>query len=149
MDKGTIRVMEIGDYDAVYDMWIHTPGMGLNTTDDSRGGVEKFLRRNPHTCFAAEADRRIAGVILSGHDGRRGYIYHTAVRPEYRRQGIARALVEHAMQALEKEGIQKTALVVFARNEAGNAFWEKLGFTGRDDLVYRNKNIHPLTRLDT
>ena len=149
MDKGTIRVMEIGDYDAVYDMWIHTPGMGLNTTDDSRGGVEKFLRRNPHTCFAAEADRRIAGVILSGHDGRRGYIYHTAVRPEYRRQGIARALVEHAMQALEKEGIQNTALVVFARNEAGNAFWEKLGFTGRDDLVYRNKNIHPLTRLDT
>ena len=149
MDKGTIRVMEIGDYDAVYDMWIHTPGMGLNTTDDSRGGVEKFLRRNPHTCFVAEADRSIAGVILSGHDGRRGYIYHTAVRPEYRRQGIARALVEHAMQALEKEGIQKTALVVFARNEAGNAFWEKLGFTGRDDLVYRNKNIHPLTRLDT
>lgn len=71
------------------------------------------------------------------------------MRPEYRRQGIARALVEHAMQALEKEGIQKTALVVFARNEAGNAFWEKLGFTGRDDLVYRNKNIHPLTRLDT
>ena len=149
MDKGTIRVMEIGDYDAVYDMWIHTPGMGLNTTDDSRGGVEKFLRRNPYTCFVAEADRRIAGVILSGHDGRRGYIYHTAVRPEYRRQGIARALVEHAMQALEKEGIQKTALVVFARNEGGNAFWEKLGFTGRDDLVYRNKNIHPLTRLDT
>lgn len=149
MDKGTIRVMEIGDYDAVYDMWIHTPGMGLNTTDDSCGGVEKFLRRNPHTCFVAEADRRIVGVILSGHDGRRGYIYHTAVRPEYRRQGIARALVEHAMQALEKEGIQKTALVVFARNEAGNAFWEKLGFTGRDDLVYRNKNIHPLTRLDT
>lgn len=149
MDKGTIRVMEIGDYDAVYDMWIHTPGMGLNTTDDSREGVEKFLRRNPHTCFVAEVDRKIAGVILSGHDGRRGYIYHTAVRPEYRRQGIARALVEHAMQALEKEGIQKTALVVFARNEGGNAFWEKLGFTGRDDLVYRNKNIHPLTRLDT
>ena len=149
MDKGTIRVMEIGDYDAVYDMWIHTPGMGLNTTDDSREGVEKFLRHNPHTCFVAEVDRKIAGVILSGHDGRRGYIYHTAVRPEYRRQGIARALVEHAMQALEKEGIQKTALVVFARNEGGNAFWEKLGFTGRDDLVYRNKNIHPLTRLDT
>lgn len=149
MDKGTIRVMEIGDYDAIYDMWIHTPGMGLNTTDDSREGVEKFLRRNPHTCFVAEVDRKIAGVILSGHDGRRGYIYHTAVRSEYRRQGIARALVEHAMQALEKEGIQKTALVVFARNEAGNAFWEKLGFTGRDDLVYRNKSIHPLTRLDT
>ena len=149
MDKGTIRVMEIGDYDAIYDMWIHTPGMGLNTTDDSREGVEKFLRRNPHTCFVAEVDRKIAGVILSGHDGRRGYIYHIAVRSEYRRQGIARALVEHAMQALEKEGIQKTALVVFARNEAGNAFWEKLGFTGRDDLVYRNKSIHPLTRLDT
>lgn len=144
-----IRVMTIGDYDSVYDLWINTPGMGLNLTDDSREGIEKYLRRNPTTCFVASCDGKTVGVIMSGHDGRRGFIHHTAVLPEYRNRGIAKALVENAMEALEKEGINKAALVVFERNELGNGFWEKIGFTKRDDLVYRNKNIKDLVRIDT
>ena len=144
-----IRVMNIDDYDGVYDLWINTPGMGLNETDDSREGIEKYLKRNPTTCFVAEEEGKIIGVIMAGHDGRRGYIHHTAVLPEYRKQGIARSLVEHAMDALDREGSNKVALVAFGSNEDGNAFWEKVGFTSRGDLVYRNKNIHELVRIDT
>ena len=145
----TIRPMTIADYDGVYDLWISTPGMGLNTTDDSREGITQYLRRNPTTCFVAEEAGRIVGVIIAGHDGRRGFIYHTAVRPECRKQGIATQLVEHAMDALEKEGIHKAALVVFERNALGNAFWESIGFEERTDLVYRNRSIHALERIDT
>ena len=97
----------------------------------------------------AEEAGRIVGVIIAGHDGRRGFIYHTAVRPECRKQGIATQLVEHAMDALEKEGIHKAALVVFERNALGNAFWESIGFEERTDLVYRNRSIHALERIDT
>ena len=143
------RVMTAGDYDAVYDLWIHTPGMGLNAFDDSREGIEKFLKRNPTTSYVAECGGRIVGVIMAGHDGRRGYIYHTAVLPEYRNQGIARKLVDSAMSALEAEGINKAALVAFKTNELGNGFWESIGFTEREDLVYRNKNIHILNKIDT
>ena len=145
----TIRPMTIADYDGVYDLWISTPGMGLNATDDSREGITQYLRRNPTTCFVAEEAGRIVGVIIAGHDGRRGFIYHTAVRPECRKQGIATQLVEHAMDALEKEGIHKAALVVFERNALGNAFWESIGFEERTDLVYRNRSIHALERIDT
>ena len=145
----TIRPMIIADYDGVYDLWISTPGMGLNTTDDSREGIARYLRRNPTTCFVAEEAGRIVGVIIAGHDGRRGFIYHTAVRSECRKQGIATQLVEHAMAALEKEGIHKAALVVFERNALGNAFWESIGFEERTDLVYRNRSIHALERIDT
>ena len=145
----TIRPMTIADYDGVYDLWISTPGMGLNTTDDSREGIARYLRRNPTTCFVAEEAGHIVGVIIAGHDGRRGFIYHTAVRPECRKQGIATQLVEHAMAALEKEGIHKAALVVFERNALGNAFWERIGFEERTDLVYRNRSIHALERIDT
>ena len=144
-----IRVMTIEDYDGVYDLWINTPGMGLNTTDDSRGGIGKYLARNPSTSFVAEYDNNIIGVIMAGHDGRRGYIHHTAVLPDYRNQGIAKRLVECAMNALEAEGINKVALVAFRRNETGNGFWEHIGFNEREDLVYRNKNIHTLERIDT
>lgn len=143
------RPMTIADYDAVYDLWIHTPGMGLNTTDDSREGIEKYLRRNPTTSFVALDGDAVVGVIMAGHDGRRGFIHHTAVLPDCRGQGIATRLVEHAMAALETEGIHKTALVVFAHNEIGNGFWEAIGFTQRQDLVYRNRNIHELQRVDT
>ena len=144
-----VRAMTMDDYDAVYQLWRNTPGMGLNTTDDSREGISAYLKRNPTTCFVAEEGDRIVGVILSGHDGRRGFIHHTAVYGERQKNGIGSALVERAMQALELEGIHKVALVVFARNEKGNAFWEKRGFTRRDDLVHRNRSITELTRIDT
>ncbi len=139
-----IRIMTREDYDGVYALWASTPGMGLNTVDDSREGIEKYLRRNPTTSFIAQDGEKIVGVIMAGHDGRRGYIHHTAVLPAYRGQGLGRRLVEHAMLALDEEGIQKVALVVFSENETGNAFWEKMGFLPREDLVYRNKNIHVL-----
>lgn len=144
-----IRPMTVMDYDEVYRLWVAAPGMGLNNMDDTREGIEKYLKRNPTTCFVAEERGQIVGIIMSGHDGRRGFIHHTAVREDYRKQGVGKTLVEHAMQALEEEGIHKVALVAFAKNQSGNAFWEKLGFSERNDLIYRNKCIHDMIRMDT
>ena len=144
-----IRQMLIDDYERVYALWLSCPGMGLNNLDDSREGIERFLRRNPETCFVAEAEGEIVGVILAGNDGRRGYIYHTAVRPDHRRGGIGRSLAEAALEALRRLGIHKVALVVFGRNEGGNAFWARMGFTEREDLVYRNRALSELIRIDT
>ena len=144
-----IRKMTLDDYDKVYALWLSCKGMGLNDLDDSREGIERFLERNPRTCFVAEKDGRIAGVIIAGNDGRRGYIYHTAVSEECRRTGIGTALVESALSALKECGINKTALVVFGRNADGNAFWEKAGFEKRDDLVYRNRTLTEMVRIDT
>lgn len=143
-----IRVMSIEDYDEIYNLWINTPGMGLNSTDDSRKGIEKYIKRNPTSSFVAESDGKIIGVIMAGHDGRRGYIHHTAVLPDYRNQGVARKLVDSAMEALDKEGINKVALVAFKKNDLGNAFWENMGFVERDDLFYRNKDIHKLEKIE-
>jgi ribosomal protein S18 acetylase RimI-like enzyme len=137
-----IRLMTIEDYDSVYALWTATPGMGMRSLDDSREGIARFLLRNPATCFVAMDGGSAVGVILCGQDGRRGYIYHTAVSPECRRQGIARALVDAAMNALKGEGIHKVALVVFQDNELGNGFWEHVGFARRDDLVYRNLSLN-------
>ena len=144
----TVRLMTMDDYEAVYALWLSCKGMGLNDVDDSREGVARFHERNPNTCFVAE-ERGVVGAILSGHDGRRGFIYHTAVHPDARGQGIGTALVQHALSALKDCGISKVALVVFRRNEGGNAFWEKQGFTIRDDLAYRNLALRTLVRQDT
>lgn len=144
-----IRAMTIDDYDKVYALWQSCKGMGLNNLDDSREGIGRFLNRNPETCFVAENAGEPVGVIIVGNDGRRGYIYHTAVHPDFRRKGIAKALVNAALAALRNVGINKTALVVFGRNSDGNAFWESIGFTVRSDLIYRNKALTEIIRIDT
>ena len=144
-----IRKMTIGDYDKVYDLWMSCKNMGFNDVDDSREGIEKYLRRNPDTSFVAEDEGLIAGVILGGHDGRRGFIHHACVRESYRHQGIGRKLVDTCLEALKKEGISKVALLVFKYNEAGNGFWEACGFTVREDLNYRNLALRELVRIDT
>lgn len=80
--------MTLDDYTAVYTLWCSCKGMGLNNLDDSQDGIACFLRRNPDTCFVAEEHGQIVGAILTGNDGRRGHIYHTAVR----RNIVGRAL---------------------------------------------------------
>ena len=144
-----IRKMLFSDYDSVYNLWLNMPGMGLNTTDDSKEGIEKYLLRNPNTCFVAEKNDEIIGVILSGHDGRRGLIYHMAVKISEREQGIGSSLLECALEALKNEGIAKVYIMVFKNNEIGNAFWEKCGFTIPDESLYRARNITSIERIDT
>ena len=145
----TIRTMSIADYDAVYALWMSCKNMGFNNLDDSREGIARLLRRNPGTSFVALEDDRLAGVILSGQDGRRGYIYHMAVAEDFRRRGVATALLDRCLEALRAEGINKVALLVFRYNDAGNAFWEKQGFTERTDVAYRNRELVELVRIDT
>ena len=145
-----VHPMSPFDYDQLHALWLATPGMGLNDLDDSREGVARFIARNPRTCFVAtEKGFDVIGAIMCGHDGRRGYIYHTCVRADRQGEGVGRALVEAALDALNAEGIHKVALVVFARNEKGNAFWARMGFTAREDIVYRNRALTELTRIDT
>jgi len=137
-----IRVMNISDYESVYRVWMNTAGVGMRSIDDSRAGIEKFLKRNPTTNFVAEIDGKIIGVTLSGHDGRRGYIYHTAVTPECRGSGIGKALVQAVCEAMAEEGINKVALVVFKANDLGNAFWKSQGWEQRLDLNYYNLSLN-------
>ena len=142
-----IRPMSIEDYDDIYNLWTLTKGMGLNNLDDTKTGINIFLQRNPNTCFVATLHNKIIGTIITGHDGRRGYIYHTAVSENFRKKGIGQKLVTSSLAALKNEGINKVALVVFSNNNLGNLFCEKLGFKKREDLIYRDKAINEMERI--
>lgn len=137
-----IRPMYLADYEAVYKLWTSAPGVGMRSLDDSEAGISRYLERNPTTCFVATHSDRIVGSILSGHDGRRGYLYHAMLAEDFRGKDVGRALVETALDALKQEGIHKAALVVFKDNESGSRFWEALGWELRDDLHYYNKSLN-------
>ena len=131
-----VRAMEKEDYDKVYALWKRISGFSMRSIDDSREGVERFLSRNPGISVVCEEDDRIVGAILCGHDGRRGCMYYVCVDEAYRRRGIGKAMVVHAMEALKKEKINKVSLIAFTRNDVGNAFWKTIGWTKREDLNY-------------
>lgn len=131
-----IRTMTIEDYAGVYALWMKIRGFGMRSVDDSQEGVARFLKRNPGSSVVAEEDGKIVGSILCGHDGRRGCLYHVCVDVEYRRRGIGKAMVVQAMQALKKEQISKVTLIAFTKNDIGNAFWNTIGWTKREDLNY-------------
>ncbi len=143
----TIRAVTIEDYNTIFELWNSTEQSrrALNPVDDSREGIERYLKRNPETCFlACESNHahKADGVILTGHDGRRAIIHHMCVHPDYRRQGIAASLLSRAEEALRQEGISKVFGLVFKDNDGANAFWENQGYTLRTNLNYRNKSLN-------
>ena len=131
-----IRVMTKEDYDGVRALWMKIKGFGIRSIDDSREGIERFLKRNPNTSVVAEEDGKIVGAILCGHDGRRGCFYHVCVDEAYRMRGIGKSMVVFAMEALKEEKINKVSLIAFTKNDIGNAFWKEIGWTKREDLNY-------------
>ena len=131
-----VRVMTMEDYDQVKELWNSIQGFGIRSMDDSREGVARFLKRNPTTSVVAEEDGKVVGAILCGHDGRRGCLYHVCVHKDYRMRGIGKSMVAFAMEALKKEEINKVSLIAFTKNDIGNAFWNEIAWTKREDLNY-------------
>ena len=131
-----LRTMVPGDYDKVYALWKSIKGFGIRSVDDSREGIEAFLKRNPTTSVVAIENNEVVGSILCGYDGRYGYMYHVCVKEELRRKGIGKQMVVFCMRALKAMNINKIALIAFISNDAGNAFWHQMGWKHREDLNY-------------
>lgn len=136
MTEFIVRPMTIEDYDDVYALWKTINGFAIRSIDDSREGVDIFIKRNPTTSVVAVCDGKVVGAILCGHDGRRGCLYHVCVKKEYRRHGVGKAMVVYCMEALKAEKVNKVSLIAFTRNDIGNAFWNSIGWTKREDLNY-------------
>lgn len=102
-----IRVMTIEDFDQVHALWMSIKGFGIRSVDDSKEGIERFLKRNPTTSVVAEEDGKIVGAILCGHDGRRGCLYHVCVDVNHRMRGIGKGMVVFTMEALKKKASTK------------------------------------------
>ena len=131
-----IREMKLEDYDNVFALWKTIKGFGIRSVDDSKEGIERFLKWNPGLSVVAEVEGTIVGAILCGSDGRRGCLYHVCVHKDFRRQGIGKSMVVWCMEKLKELQINKVSLIAFTQNDVGNAFWKEIGWTKREDLNY-------------
>lgn len=135
-----LRKFTIDDYDEVFALWRASEGIGLGASD-TRESIAAFLDRNPGLCLTARDGGVLAGAVLCGHDGRRGYLHHLAVSVAYRRRGVGRLLVKQCIQALATLGISRCHIFVFQANESARAFWEREGWWVRDDLWLMSREV--------
>jgi ribosomal protein S18 acetylase RimI-like enzyme len=136
----TITPFTMTNYDAVIALWELSDGVGLSSADEPEN-IHSYLERNPGMSFVAKQDDIVVGAVLGGHDGRRGYIHHLAVHPDYRRQGIGQQLIDRCFGALRAIGIQKCHLFIFKENHIGIAFWKGTGWSYREDIAIMSKMV--------
>lgn len=129
-----ILPFSMGDYEEAYALWSDLPGIGLSGAD-TRDAIRVYLQRNPGTSFVAREDGVLVGAVLSGHDGRRGYIHHLAVAAKHQGRGLGTLLTDRCLAALETCGIAKCHVFVFRKNAAAAGFWESARWERRDDIV--------------
>ncbi len=135
-----IRIMTIKDHAQVVALWSNTKGIGTGDGDNKKE-INSYLKRNPGLSFVAVSEKRIIGAVLCGHDGRRGYIHHLAVAPDFRSKGIGTSLVNACLYGLNALEIAKCNIFVYKSNISGRKFWKKSGWGTRTDLLVLQKKI--------
>src|SRR4029453_14842584 len=105
---GSVQLLPMtsSDYQSVIELWNACEGVRANETPEELG---RILDRNPGLSLVARVGgspghAALAGAILCCHDGRRGYLYHLGVHPNFRRRGIATQLVDQCLAELARLG---------------------------------------------
>jgi ribosomal protein S18 acetylase RimI-like enzyme len=130
-----ITELTIARYDAVLELMQQTPVVTVRSAD-AKENTARYLDRNPGLSFVALVGEEVVACAMCGHDGRRGYLQHVIVLPEYRKRGIASELVDRCLSKLESIGIFKTHIDVLVDNDLANEYWQRRGWVRRDD-IYR------------
>jgi len=129
------------DYEDVYQLWDNA-GDGIHLRrSDSPEEIEKKLARDPDLFLVAQAGDSVIGAVMGGFDGRRGMMYHLAVMPEHRHQGIASLLVDALEERLKAKGCIRYYLLVTKNNEEAIRFYESRGWETMDDLFIFAKDL--------
>ena len=135
----TIVRLTLADYDAIRAVW----GLsGLPIRPDGRDNFKQFavqMADGLQTAIGLRVSNQLVGVVITTHDGRRGWINRLAVHPDFRHQGVATRLIAEAEQVLHDQGMQIIAALVEGHNEASLALFERAGYVDFPSIHYLTK----------
>ena len=134
-----IREFKIQDYTIVRTLW-QVAGLILRPGDELED-VKLKLQRDPDLFLVAEQVDEIVGSVIGGWDGRRGWIYHLAVKPEHQRKGIGVGLVREVERRLVTKGAKKVNAQVYKWNERSSEFFRAIGYETQPDLIMIGKQL--------
>lgn len=124
------------DLAEVLELWTHAGGgVRLGRSDDP-AEIRKKLSRDPDLFLVAEAGGELVGAVMGGFDGRRGLVYHLAVRTDYRQQGTGDRLMSELEARMRAKGCLKSYLLVTEENFEAMRFYEKRGWERMPLLIF-------------
>ena len=128
-DKTAVTVEEFSmdDYAVVHVLW-QRGDLWMRPSDGPDATLLKLSRDPGLFLVARSADGRVVGTVMGGWDGRRAYVYHLAVAPERRREGIADALMDELERRFRALGALKAKLQILVENETSKAFFAHRGY---------------------
>jgi ribosomal protein S18 acetylase RimI-like enzyme len=129
----------MADYAAVDELW-RSAGLWMRPSDAAAQLALK-LSRDPDLFLVACADARLVGVALGGWDGRRAYIYHLAVDPDWQRRGVADRLMDELEERFRAKGALKAKLQILLGNDASATFFAARGYRLETDCVPWGKEL--------
>ncbi len=138
-----IRCVRPEDYDQIVEVWSQS---GLSVRHKGRDSESAFawqLGRFRDLYLVATDGDRIVGVVLGSHDQRKGWVNRLAVLPEYRRSGVASALISACEDGIRRQGIEIVAVLIEPDNAASAALFEKSGYKADVPVRYYRKLSHP------
>jgi ribonuclease HI len=115
------------DAQAVLHLW-RTAGAHSSVTDDL-AGVRALMAHDSEALVVAEVAGEIVGTVIAGWDGWRANFARLVVHPDWRRRGIASALVTGAERRLAVRGARRAGAIVFSADPGAVAFWEAAGYS--------------------
>jgi ribosomal protein S18 acetylase RimI-like enzyme len=123
-----IRDFQMTDYDAAIDLW-QRAGDGIHLRrSDTREEIAKKVQRDPDLFVVLEHEGTLVGAVMGGFDGRRGFVYHLATDPRFRRLGVASRLMEALEARLRAKGCLKAYLLVTNESQDAQAYYLKRGW---------------------
>lgn len=141
-----IEKFSIESYDDIINLW-RKAGISVGSTD-TKEELERMLQRNPDLFLIGKSDEKVTSVVMGGFDGRRGYIHHLAVDPDYQKRGYGKTMIDELMIKFRKMGVHKVHLFIEKYNKGVVRFFQKMGWDIRDDLIMMSyvpdKNLYKM-----
>jgi ribosomal protein S18 acetylase RimI-like enzyme len=135
-----IRRATTDDVDALLDAWRRAEAAPSLT--DTRPDVRRFLEfENSIGLVAVDGAGIVQGSLFVTFDGWRGNFYRLTVTPEFRRQGVALALVAEGERWLTSVGARRLTALVEGDRTGSQAFWEAAGFEHYEGMRRYRKEI--------
>jgi ribosomal protein S18 acetylase RimI-like enzyme len=138
-DDISIAEFSMDDYAVVHVLW-QRGDLWMRPSDGPEATLLK-LTRDPGLFLVARSDDHIIGTVMGGWDGRRAYVYHLAVAPERRRQGIADALMDELEERFRALGAVKAKLQILVDNDVSRAFFARRGYLLETDCEPWGKEL--------
>jgi ribosomal protein S18 acetylase RimI-like enzyme len=120
-------------YNEVIDLWKKT-GISVGSSDKVEE-IKIMLNKNPSLFLIGKINDNVIAVVMGGFDGRRGYVHHLAVDPNYQKKGYGKILMDRLMEKFRQMGVHKLHLFIEKYNKEIINFYLKLGWQIRDDLI--------------